>query len=124
MSLSSALSTVMAGLSTNQAALSIVSSNVANAKTPGYVARSLNQIEIAGASSDAGASVRVTGVNRQLDQYLLSQLRTETAGQALEAAGFTDVAHVVHGFEGDLDPQFKRSTLNGWRFDGLPWQQM
>ncbi len=85
MSLSSALSTVMAGLSTNQAALSIVSSNVANAKTPGYVARSLNQIEIAGASSDAGASVRVTGVNRQLDQYLLSQLRTETAG-----AGYAD----------------------------------
>ena len=53
-----------------------------------------------------------------------SGVRTETAGQALEAAGFTDVAHVVHGFEGDLDPQFKRSTLNGWRFDGLPWEQM
>ena len=53
-----------------------------------------------------------------------SGVRTETVGQALEAAGFTDVAHVVHGFEGDLDPQFKRSTLNGWRFDGLPWEQM
>ena len=53
-----------------------------------------------------------------------SGVRTESAGNALEAAGFTDVAHVVHGFEGDLDPQFKRSTLNGWRFDGLPWEQM
>lgn len=53
-----------------------------------------------------------------------SGVRTETAGQALEAAGFTDVAHVVHGFEGDLDEQFKRSTLNGWRYDGLPWEQM
>jgi rhodanese-related sulfurtransferase len=50
--------------------------------------------------------------------------RTLAAGEALEAAGFTDVAHVVHGFEGDLDEQFKRSTLNGWRFDGLPWEQM
>ena len=50
--------------------------------------------------------------------------RTLAAGEALEAAGFTDVAHVVHGFEGDLDEQFKRSTLNGWRYDGLPWEQM
>ena len=25
---------------------------------------------------------------------------------------------------GDLDENFKRSTLNGWRFEGLPWEQM
>ena len=50
--------------------------------------------------------------------------RTQDAGAALEAAGFAEVAHVVHGFEGDLDDRFKRSTLNGWRFDGLPWEQM
>lgn len=50
--------------------------------------------------------------------------RTLDAGKALEAAGFTDVAHVVHGFEGELNDQFKRSTLNGWRHDGLPWEQM
>jgi rhodanese-related sulfurtransferase len=50
--------------------------------------------------------------------------RTLDAGQALEAAGFADVAHVVHGFEGDLDERFHRSTVNGWRHDGLPWEQM
>ena len=50
--------------------------------------------------------------------------RTVDAGVALEAAGFTDVVNVVHGFEGDLDDTFHRSTLNGWRFDGLPWEQM
>lgn len=50
--------------------------------------------------------------------------RTLDAGQALEAAGFTDVAHVVHGFEGELDDRFHRSTVNGWRFEGLPWEQM
>ncbi|MBX3654971.1 MAG: rhodanese-like domain-containing protein [Ramlibacter sp.] len=50
--------------------------------------------------------------------------RTVAAGEALEAAGFQEVAHVVHGFEGDLDEHFKRSTLNGWRHDGLPWEQM
>ena len=82
MSLSSALAIAMAGLHTNQAALSIVSSNISNAQTPGYVARTLTQIEVAGSSADAGASVRTTGVNRQLDLYLQTQLRTETSAGA------------------------------------------
>lgn len=50
--------------------------------------------------------------------------RTLDAGKALEAAGFREVINVVHGFEGELDEQFRRSTLTGWRFDGLPWEQM
>ena len=50
--------------------------------------------------------------------------RTLDAGKALEAAGYTQLVNVLHGFEGDLDDHFKRSLLNGWRFDGLPWEQM
>jgi rhodanese-related sulfurtransferase len=50
--------------------------------------------------------------------------RTIDAGQALEAAGFTEVVNVLHGFEGDLDEHFQRGRLNGWRHDGLPWEQM
>jgi len=50
--------------------------------------------------------------------------RTRDAGAALEAADFTDVAHVLHGFEGELNDDFKRSTVSGWRFEGLPWEQM
>jgi rhodanese-related sulfurtransferase len=50
--------------------------------------------------------------------------RTVDAALTLEAAGFTDVAHVQHGFEGELDEHFRRGRLNGWRFDGLPWEQM
>jgi flagellar hook-associated protein 1 len=80
MGLSSALSIAMSGLSANQAALSIVSGNVANANTPGYVVQTPNQIEVA--SGGSGNSVQVTGVNRQLDLYVQSQLRTETAGGA------------------------------------------
>lgn len=82
MSLGSALATAIAGLHTNQAALSIVSSNIANAQTPGYVSRTLTQIQVAGSTTDAGASVRTMGVNRQLDQYLQTQLRTETSAGA------------------------------------------
>lgn len=50
--------------------------------------------------------------------------RTIDAGIALEKAGFSQVINVLHGFEGDLDDNFRRSTENGWRFDGLPWEQM
>lgn len=50
--------------------------------------------------------------------------RSVDAGLALEAAGFTDVVNVLHGFEGDLDEHFHRSTVNGWRHDNLPWEQM
>ncbi|MFM2112635.1 MAG: hypothetical protein RLZZ271_1295 [Pseudomonadota bacterium] len=50
--------------------------------------------------------------------------RTVDAAKALEAAGFADVTNILHGFEGSLDENFHRSTLNGWRFDGLPWEQM
>jgi flagellar hook-associated protein 1 FlgK len=78
MGLSSALATAMSGLRANQAALSITSSNIANAQTPGYVAQTANQIEVP--SGGAGASVQVTGVNRQLDLYVQNQLRTETSG--------------------------------------------
>jgi flagellar hook-associated protein 1 FlgK len=80
MSLGSALATAMSGLRANQAALSIVSSNIGNAQTPGYVTRSVNQIETL--SGDSGASVSVTGVNRQLDQFIQSQLRSEKSGGA------------------------------------------
>src|SRR6202045_867858 len=80
MSLGSALATAMAGLRANQAALSITSSNIANTQTPGYVSQSINQVEVA--TGDTGASVLVTGVNRQLNQFIQSQLRTQTAGGA------------------------------------------
>jgi rhodanese-related sulfurtransferase len=50
--------------------------------------------------------------------------RTVDAGQALEASGFTEVVNVLHGFEGELDAHFQRGRLNGWRHDGLPWEQL
>jgi flagellar hook-associated protein 1 FlgK len=80
MGLSSSLATAMAGIRANQAALSIISSNVANTNTPGYVDQNPNQIEIA--SGTTGSSVMVTGVNRQLDLFVQNQLRTETSGGA------------------------------------------
>lgn len=80
MGLSQALSTAMSGLRATQAAISLVGSNVANAETPGYVRKSV--IQVTGMTGDYGSSVLLNGVDRQLDQYLQSQLRTETSGAA------------------------------------------
>jgi flagellar hook-associated protein 1 len=80
MSLGSALAIAMSGLRANQAALSIVSSNIANAQTPGYVTQGTVQVETL--TGDFGANVNVLGVNRQLNQFIQTQLRNETAGGA------------------------------------------
>lgn len=72
----------------------------------------------------ATVAQETTGKDQPLLLICRSGQRTIAAGKALESAGFTDVQHVVHGFEGELDDNFKRSTQSGWRFDGLPWEQM
>lgn len=68
----------MSGLRANQVGLSLVSSNVANAETPGYARKTLTQIQTV--AGETGAGVRTVGVNRELDQYIQRQVRTETAG--------------------------------------------
>jgi rhodanese-related sulfurtransferase len=72
------------------------------------------------------AQVRREGGREQLPVLLLcrSGARTLEAGKALEAAGFSHVVNVLHGFEGDLGEHFQRGRLNGWRHDGLPWEQL
>ena len=56
----------MSGLRATQASLALVSSNVANAETPGYVRKTTNQVT--GLTGEYGSSVLINGVNRQLDQ--------------------------------------------------------
>ena len=49
--------------------------------------------------------------------------RSMQAAQALEAEGYTNLSNMEEGFEGDLDDEKHRSTINGWRFYRLPWRQ-
>jgi rhodanese-related sulfurtransferase len=49
--------------------------------------------------------------------------RSKEAGQLLLESGFQNVYHIDEGFEGDRDDQHHRSTLGGWRFHSLPWEQ-
>jgi flagellar hook-associated protein 1 FlgK len=78
MSLSQAIAASTAGLRITQAALALTAANVANAETPGYVRKTLVQATTAAGGNNV--SVRIAAVNRELDQYLQRQLRTETSG--------------------------------------------
>ena len=49
--------------------------------------------------------------------------RSVEAGEHLESEGFQNVINVRYGFEGDRDEHMHRNVINGWRVDGLPWEQ-
>jgi flagellar hook-associated protein 1 FlgK len=113
MDLIHALGTSLSGLNVAQANLAIVAGNVANAQTPGYVARSAAQI--ATTSGDGSESVRIASINRLLDQFVQAQLRTETAGGAYAdvQAKFYQQLQQVYGQPGtdaSLDGVFNKFT--------------
>ena len=83
MSLTGTLNTALSGLQTTQQSLQIVGGNVANAQTPGYIRKTLTQIETGGGTS---ISVRSTSIDRQLDTLVQAQLRQATSGGSFAAA--------------------------------------
>lgn len=77
MSISSALSNALSGLTVASRSADVVSSNIANALTEGYGVRSLAvSARIVG---DAGTGARITGVMRQEDAVLVGQRRQADA---------------------------------------------
>lgn len=78
MSLNAAVANTLSGLRASQLGISLISANVANAETAGYVRKTLNQVAIQ--SSTFGASAFIVGINRELNSFVQSQLRTETSG--------------------------------------------
>ena len=52
-----------------------------------------------------------------------SGARSMDAAKVLEKAGYQNLYNMDQGFEGDKDAHNHRSTLNGWRFHNLPWEQ-
>jgi len=49
--------------------------------------------------------------------------RSVDAGNLLVKAGFHNVCHITEGFEGERDEEYHRSSMGGWRYRGLPWEQ-
>ncbi|MGZ5852783.1 MAG: flagellar hook-associated protein FlgK [Xanthobacteraceae bacterium] len=113
MSLSQAINNSVAGLRVTQAGLALVAGNVANANTPGYVSKTLNQVQIV--NGEAGASVRTEGVNRQLDQYIQKQLWAETSGSSYATRISSILGELQSGYgtpggNGTLETAFSNFT--------------
>ena len=49
--------------------------------------------------------------------------RSKEAGELLVREGLKNIYHVDEGFEGERDEHHHRSSVGGWRFHGLPWEQ-
>ncbi len=67
---------------------------------------------------------KLAGKERPVLLICRSGVRSAEAGRQLETEGWQHVYNILHGFEGELDEHHHRSTLNGWRHEGLPWEQM
>lgn len=74
MSISNALATVVSGLNATSRQAQVISSNVANATTPGYAKR-----EVSLSPDDHGLGVKINGVIRTSDAFLTGNLRNATA---------------------------------------------
>ena len=66
---------------------------------------------------------KAASVDRPVVLICRSGNRSLDAARALEDAGLTQVWHVLHGFEGELDQNHHRNAKTGWRHEGLPWEQ-
>lgn len=49
--------------------------------------------------------------------------RSQAAAEELVRQGFENLYNIEDGFEGDLDNNGHRNTINGWRVASLPWEQ-
>lgn len=77
MGLTSVLGAATSGLRVTQDSLDVVARNIANAETPGYTRKSLEQA--ARIVGDFNIGVRARDITRAVDSFLQTQIRTQTA---------------------------------------------
>lgn len=51
-------------------------------------------------------------------------VRSRDAAVAATKHGYKYCFNIAHGFEGDANKEGIRGDVNGWKAEGLPWQQM
>ena len=81
-----------------------------------HFAAEVRKLVLGGLDHKSGHNVPVLLICR-------SGKRSLEAGELLLNEGFHDVYNIADGFEGELSDIHHRSTLAGWRFDDLPWEQ-
>jgi flagellar hook-associated protein 1 FlgK len=77
-SLTLTLLNAVSGLQVNQAAINVTTQNVSNANTEGYSRKIVDQSSIVLADG-TGGGVQIADIARRVDEFLLKDLRTQTA---------------------------------------------
>lgn len=108
-----ALTTATAGLRVTQSQIGVVSQNIANVGTAGYVRRTLSPVT----SGIGNAGVATGTIARAIDAAALKQLRSETSGAAYTSlmAEIHTQLDALYGRPGDasaLDGMFNSFTLS------------
>lgn len=100
MGLGTVLSTATQGLSVTQTSLDVVARNIANAGTPGYTRKTVGQ-----SNTIATGGVHSLDVQRTVDAFLQSRLRTESSGFANVDVRkqFLDRIDAIFGTPGDAN---------------------
>ena len=49
--------------------------------------------------------------------------RSNQAANYVSNLGYKNCYNLISGFEGDLNKEGKRGTINGWKADNLPWRK-
>ena len=101
MSLSATLANALSGLNVAQQALSVTANNVANANTPGYSRKILNQETVV--VGDRGAGVRSTDIARITDAFLTKEIRRQSSifGRSDAALRYQDLLQLAFSAPGD-----------------------
>ena len=77
MSITQAIQSALSGLQANQMQAAIVSRNIANAQTDGYVRKNVELgSKVVGG---VGTGVEVQSISRKVDEYLIRDMRTSAA---------------------------------------------
>lgn len=106
MGLSSVLGNALTGMQVTQAGLDVVSKNISNAGSIGYVARQTANVERVNGGTSAGA--RTEQVQRLLDRLVQKQMWTETSG-----SGYTGTrASALQGMDQLYGPPDGASALD------------
>lgn len=113
MSITSALNSALTGLTATSRQAEAVSNNIANATTTGYARRSvsLSALNLGG----SGQGVRVVGITRHADLYLINDRRgaQAAAGDSATKAGFLSRLETIIGTTESLGSLVSRvSTLD------------
>jgi len=74
------------------------------------------------------ALLKTMGSDQELESIAIlaicrSGKRSQAAAEELARQGFDNLYNIEDGFEGDLDNNKQRNTINGWRVADLPWEQ-